>query len=171
MDRVKCAQCGEEHDLSNLEPSYARPDAYFGVPPEERSTRTSFSVGEGRIRDAEDTERRHFLRVLLRIPIRGEQQTCAWGVWVEVDGYYWQRAYDRWDDPLQHDEPPFPGRLANELKAFQRTFGLPGRVQLTGPSTAPNFILDPVVEHPLAGEQRQGVYPERVIEWLMAHIH
>jgi hypothetical protein len=170
-NRVRCATCGEEHDLSDLEPGYRLPDAYFAVPEGERAHRTNFSRGQGRIRDAEDTERRHFLRVLLPIPVRGERRNCSWGVWVEVSGPAWQLTYDRWDDPVQHEEPPFPGTLANSLKGYDGTLGLPGLVQLTGPTTPPRFVLDRGVEHPLVRDQREGVYPERVVEWLTAHVH
>jgi hypothetical protein len=171
MERVRCATCGEESDLLAMEPSYGRPDAYFEVPKDQREYLTNFSKDDGRIRNVDDTERRHFLRVLLSVPIRGEKKDCAWGVWVEVSGTDWERAYDLWDDPKQVDEPPFPATLANALKGYEGTLGLPGRVQLTGPKTAPLFELDPGVDHPLASEQREGVFAERVIEWVSAHHH
>jgi hypothetical protein len=171
MEKIRCAICGEESDLLAMEPSYGRPDAYFEVPKKQREYLTNFSKDDGRIRNADDTERRHFLRVLLSIPIRGEQKDVAWGVWVEVSAADWERAYDIWDDPDQEKEPPFPARLANALRGYDGTLGLPGRVRLTGPKTAPLFELDASVDHPLAREQREGVYPERVIEWVSAHHH
>jgi hypothetical protein len=171
MDKVRCATCGEESDLLAMEPSYGRPDAYFEVPKDQREYLTNFSKDDGRIRNADDTERRHFLRVLLSIPIRGEERDVAWGVWVEVSGPDWERAYDLWDDPKQGKEPPFPATLANALRGYEGTLGLPGRVQLTGPDTAPLFELDASVDHPLAREQREGVDPERVVEWVSAHHH
>jgi hypothetical protein len=171
MDTVRCTTCGEEHDMLQMEPNYAFPDAYLEVPPAEREYLTNFSNDDGRIRNADDTERRHFLRVLLSVPIRSEQKDCAWGVWVEVGGADWERAYDLWDDPNQGAEPPFAGRLANALRGYERTIGLPGRVRLTGPNTAPLFELDASVDHSLAREQREGVYLERVVEWVSAHHH
>ena len=36
LDRIRCATCGEEHDLSDMEPTFARPDALIAVPVEER---------------------------------------------------------------------------------------------------------------------------------------
>jgi hypothetical protein len=171
MDKVRCATCGEESDLLAMEPSYGRPDAYFEVPKEQREYLTNFSKDDGRIRNADDSERRHFLRVLLSVPIRGEQKDCAWGVWVEVSGADWERAYELWDDPKQANEPPFPGTLANALRGYEGTLGLPGQVRLTGPKTAPIFELDSSVDHPLAREQREGVFAERVIEWVSAHHH
>ena len=171
MDRMRCAHCGNEHDLSELEPSYDRPDAYFEVPAEERDDRTHFGSDEGRIRNADDPERRHFLRALLPIPVRGERESCSWGVWVEVSSRAWERTRSLWNDPVQHDEPPFVGQLANALAGYDGTLGLPGVVQLTGPATAPRFILDDGVAHPLARDQREGVFPERVLEWLSSVWH
>jgi hypothetical protein len=171
MHKVRCATCGEEKDLLSMEPSYGRPDAYYDVPKEQREFLTNFSQDDGRIRNADDTERRHFLRVLLSMPIRGEKKECAWGVWVEVSAADWERAYDLWDDPQQAKEPPFPATLANALRGYEDTLGLRGRVRLTSPKTAPLFELDPDVDHPLAREQREGVYAERVIEWVSAHHH
>jgi hypothetical protein len=171
MEKVRCAICGVESDLLAMEPSYGRPDAYFEVPKEQREYLTNFSDDDGRIRNADDTDRRHFLRVLLSIPIRGERGDVAWGVWVEVSSADWERAYDLWDDPKQAKEPPFPATLANTLRGYEGTLGLPGRVRLSGPKTAPLFEFDPAVDHPLAREQREGVDPARVIEWVSAHHH
>jgi len=171
MHKVRCATCGEEKDLLAMEPSYGRPDAYYDVPKEQREYLTNFSDDDGRIRNADDTERRHFLRVLLSMPIRGEKKDCAWGVWVEVSATDWERAYELWDDPKQGKQPPFPATLANTLRGYEGTLGLPGRVRLTGPKTAPLFELDPGVDHPLAREQREGVGFERVAEWVSAHHH
>jgi hypothetical protein len=171
MEKVRCATCGEEQELLAMEPSYRWPDAYYEVPKKQRKYLTNFSKDDGRIRNAEDTERRHFLRVLLSVPICGEEIDVAWGVWVEVSGADWERAYDLWDDPEQSAVPPFPARLANALRGYDGTLGLPGRVRLVSPTTAPLFQLDADVDHPLAREQRTGVSRERAVEWLSAHHH
>jgi hypothetical protein len=171
MTKVRCTTCGEESDLLAMEPSYSRPDAYFEIPKDQREFLANFSSDDGRIRNAEDTERRHFLRVLLSIPIRGEARDVAWGVWVEVSPADWERAYDLWDDPKQGKEPPFPAKLANTLRCYEGTVGLPGQVQLTSPKAAPVFTLDPDADHPLARDQREGVQIDRVIEWVSAHHH
>jgi hypothetical protein len=171
VEKVRCATCGEEHELLAMEPSYAWPDAYYEVPKKQRKYLTNFSKDDGRIRNADDTERRHFLRVLLSVPIHGEEHDVAWGLWVEVSDADWERAYDLWDDPKQGDEPPFPARLANALRGYEGTVGLPGRVRLTSPTTAPLFEFDPEVDHPLAREQRAGVSRDRVVEWISAHHH
>ena len=173
MDRARCPTCGEEHDLSSFEPTYRRPDAYLAVPAADRYFRTIVGTDDCRVRDEDDTNRRYFLRVLLPMRVRGELEPCSWGIWVEVDEASFDRTRELWDvsESEQRREPPFGARLANQLKGYADTVGLPGRVQLTGPETPPIFTFDLQVAHPLAAEQRTGVYPERVVEWLAAHIH
>lgn len=169
MDKVVCPDCGVEYDLSEMEPSYRWPDAYLAVPANERDIRTIGGTDDCRVRDTEDTHRQYFLRVFLPIPIRGEVESCCWGVWVEIAEDAFARARELWDDPDQVREPAFAGVLANELRGYQQTLGLAGMVQLSGPTSAPSFTLMPSLQHPLAREQREGVYPERVIEWLASH--
>lgn len=173
MDRLRCPTCGEEHDLSDFEPSYRHPDPYLAVAADEREFRTISGSDDCRVRDADDTERRYFLRVLLPVPIRGSAERCCWGVWIEVSEAAFERTRELWDAPAaeQLAEPAFSGYLANALNGYEGTLGLPGEVQLTGPVTAPIFTLAADLAHPLAVEQRGGVYPERVVEWIAAHVH
>ena len=171
MDKVRCDTCGGEHDLSEMEPSYTFPDAYLDVPPEERDARTMVGSDECRLHDTPTADPRYFLRVLLPMPVRGEHEACAWGVWAEVSEHAFSRTRERWDDPGQDDEPPFEATLANALTGYAATLGLPGQVTLSGPEIVPTFTLAGELDHPLAREQRDGVHPERVVEWLFAHLH
>jgi hypothetical protein len=90
---------------------------------------------------------------------------------VQVSEAPFKRAYQLWDDPEQGSEPPFEGFVANNLLCYAETMGLPGSVKLTSPTAIPCFTLDSNVSHPFAIEQRDGVWPERVLEWLVAHYH
>jgi hypothetical protein len=171
MDKVRCDTCGGEHDLSEMEPSYTYPDAYLAVPPDERAVRGTVGTDECRLMDPRGTDPRFFLRVLLPMPVRGEAEACAWGVWAEVSEASFHRTRALWDDPAQYDEPPFAGKLANALTCYSSTLGLPGEVTLSGPTTIPTFVRAKELDHPLAREQRVGVHPERVVEWLFAPLH
>jgi len=171
MEKVRCETCGGEHDLSEMEPSYTYPDAYLAMPPEVRDIRATVGSDECRLVDAPGTDPRYFLRVLLPMPVRGGDEACAWGVWAEVSEAAFARTRELWDDPAQYDEPPFSATLANALTCYSSTLGLPGQVTLSGPAIIPTFMLADRLEHPLAQEQRDGVHPERVIEWLFAHLH
>jgi hypothetical protein len=171
MDKVRCGTCGGEHDLGDMEPSYTYPDAYLAMPADVRDLRATFGSDECRLHDGADADARYFLRVLLPMPVRGEQEACAWGVWAEVSEAAFARTRDRWDDPGSCDEPPFEATLANALTCYASTLGLPGAVTLSGPDIVPTFTLARELDHPLAREQRDGVHPERVVEWLFAHLH
>ena len=171
MDKVRCGTCGGEHDLSEMEPSYTYPDAYLALSPDERAIRTTVGSDECRLDGGPNDDARFFLRVLLPMPVRGEADACAWGVWAEVNEASFHRTRALWDDPAQHDEPPFEGTLANALTCYSATLGLPGEVTLSGPESIPTFVLADGLDHPLAHEQRSGVHPERVVEWLFAHLH
>ena len=171
MDQVPCAKCGELHDLSDLEPTFHAPDAYYDIAAEERDVRTQLGNDHCRLRDAADTARRYFLRALLPIAVRGETDPCCWGLWIEVDADAFRRVWDLWDNPKQAAEPAIHGVVANHITDYPETLGLPGVLQLTGPTTAPHLTLAPDLSHPLAREQREGVHHERVLEWLDRQLH
>lgn len=170
MDRVRCAQCGMEHDLGDVEPSFDRPDAYFEVPDEARAERTWNAQGLCIIRAHEGWPARHFIRCLLCVPIRGGGDIC-WGIWAEVDEEGFELVRAHWDDADQFTLPPLSGTLANQLPAMAPTLGLQGEVRLVSPSQYPSFTLDADSGHPLAAEQREGIYEERALEWRASAYH
>ncbi|MFN7975181.1 MAG: DUF2199 domain-containing protein [Acidobacteriota bacterium] len=163
--------CRKEHDIENIEPSFKKPDAVLEIPDGERGRLALEDRDWCAVRDAEDTERHYYLRVLLPVEVLGRTKPCCWGIWVEVSARHYERAQELWDDPRQSDEPPFPGRIANRVNGYPDTLGLPGLVSLTDPATIPLFTLDRSISHPLAQEQRDGVSDERVMEWLMPILH
>jgi hypothetical protein len=168
---IRCSQCGEEHDIFSIEPRYARPDEYLRIPVEEREHRTRCGNDWCRLRDADGDNEQFFLRVTLPVEVLGEGRRLHWGIWVEVSQIVYQRVMDLWDEPDQASEPPLQGRLANQLPDYPSTLGLPGWIRLIGPGTAPNLHLQLELDHPLAREQRSGVYPERVMEWVGRFLH
>src|SRR5439155_4946599 len=101
MTLHRCAKCGAEHDLADLEPSFTFPDAYLDVPEPERKFRTFVAPDDCRFRDAADTVRPYFLPALSPVPGSGVAQLGSWGVWVEVSGRAFSRKSDFWDDPAQ----------------------------------------------------------------------
>jgi hypothetical protein len=168
---IRCSQCGEEHDIFSIEPRYARPDAYVRIPPDEREYCARCGDDWCRLRDRQGEGEQFFLRVTLPVEVLGERRQMHWGIWVEVSQEIYDRVTDLWDDPAQAKEPPFPARLANELPDYPSTLDLPGAVRLTGPDKAPQFHLEPQLDHPLAREQQTGVYPERALEWVARFLH
>lgn len=169
--RFQCATCGSQHDASELEPSFQAPSAYWRVPAEERDDRTLLKRERCWIRDAAGTQRRFFLRVVMPIPVRGEERPCYWGVWVEIDRAVGQRIDDLWDDPDQDKEPLLPATLANEAPEFPGSEGLPGFLQLIDERTRPHFMIASTVQHRLQHAQMDGVPVEDTIGWVVARVH
>jgi hypothetical protein len=167
---MQCASCGAEHAWSELEPSYTYPDAVLAVPATERDSRTVRGADICGVRHAGDVPAQVFLRAVLPIPVRGTAQACNWGIWVELSVAAMDRIYELWSAPEQSTEPPFDARLANALQGYEATLGLRGSLQLVGPKSRPHFTLDGSIAHPLVREQADGVFPERVLEWLHVHV-
>jgi hypothetical protein len=175
MKQIHCAGCGKSHDLSDLEPSFSRPTAYFGLPEDERSERTMNTAGLCAIRGEGTDPDRFFVRVLLPVPIRGESRKFCWGIWAEVDEADFIVVDDNFENPAQAELPPFRGRLANEIpfmpEGAATTLGLQGMIQLTSPQEYPEFVLDEFSAHPFVLEQREGVFAERLLEYLSPTLH
>jgi len=169
--KVRCDKCGEEHDLGGIEPSFARPDAFFTVPADERSRRINHNDDTCLISSDGGQRLSCFLRAVLRVPIKGEHATIGWGLWVEVSDQAYSRVSTLWDDPNQSSEPPFPCTVANDIPNYPSTRGLPGTMQLTGLQTRPALVLAADSEHPFAVEARTGVYLERSLEWRAWFVH
>lgn len=168
MDRVHCAACNTEHDLSELEPSFARPDAFFALPPDERTARVRDCGDACTIRDDAGVAR-HYLRVRVPVPVRGEHEPFHWIAWAEVDALWWRRLVD---DVRDGEAVTFqcPATLANAFPGYRdTTFGLRGAVWVTERRLRPSFVLDVGLRHPLAAEQRDGIHAERVLEIVGAH--
>jgi hypothetical protein len=164
-ERVKCTQCGKEHEL--LEPSFKRPDAVFEMPSAQRQSRVQEDDDLCSIRSGDGDEvARFFLRTVLPVRITDRDDYTQWGLWVEVPEVHARRAWELWDTPQQASEPPFWGCVANRIQGYPDTIGLPIRVQLSGPSTRPHASFDAGLEHPFVDECRAGVSTHRVLDWL-----
>ena len=168
MDRVHCAACNAEHDLSELEPNFERPDAFFAVPPHERATRVCEAGDACIIRDG-DGGASHYLHVLVPIPVRGERTPFHWVAWVEVDAGAWRRLVDGDALDVGADSFACAATLANEFPGYPPTLGMRGTVQVTERRLRPAFTIDNEVAHPLAREQREGIHAERLLEIVGAH--
>lgn len=165
MTLVRCPKCGNEHDLWESEVGFDLPDEVFALPQPERQQRAKSTTD---LCVLDDT--RYFIRVVLHLPIRGEDRDFGWGVWAEVGPPAYARYQDLWDSRDQRQEPAFSGRLANALPSCGAALGLQLLVHLNSPEERPAVTIAEG-EHPLAQDQREGVYPERVLEWLSEYLH
>lgn len=157
--QVECVTCGRVHPIDESELTFKLPDEVFGLSEGEREQRCKTSADIVCL-DGE----RFFIRGVLPLQVSGRQLPYCLGVWVEISPETFGRVYDRWDDMDQDQEPRLPGLLANAVPFHPDNFRLPVAIQLTGPTSRPEFFIDPV-EHSLYGEQLRGIDEHRAIEY------
>lgn len=157
-----CRQCGQEHSIDEIELTFARPDDIAKMDELKRRMQ---------VQEDDDlcviTSGRCFVRAVLPIPVEARDEPYNIGIWVEVERQAFRRILDLWSDPLQTDEPPIGGTIANEISMLPGTLGLSVTMHLTGPTTRPNVYLLPS-EHPLFAEQSCGVSAHRAHEYTMS---
>lgn len=171
MRLTPCAICGAMHDLLEMEPSFRRPDAYLRVPTAARAVRTFGSKDACGVRTADGRGCRYYLRVLVPFKVFELEAPVSWGVWADVSEEHFRRANELWDAPDQSREPPFPGKLANQLAGYDGTLDITGSVSLTDPANIPTMRLVSPPDHPFVVEQRTGVPAARLAAWLAPLLH
>jgi hypothetical protein len=157
-----CSVCGEHHDELLLDVRMGLPEAVFELSAEEREERAEIAEDSGILRSAEDGE--HFyVRGLLEIPIPSLDRYFGYGAWIEVDARSYDRLGELWDDERGQHEPPFAGKLANELAPYEGTVDLPVMIQLREVELLPAVELVET-DHPLRADQRAGISEARAHE-------
>lgn len=165
MNRTTCPHCGELHDPRDMQVGYAKPDAYFAVPRDEREKRITFTP------DLADIDRvSWFVRGVLEIPIVDEPEPFGWGVWVQVSEDDFRRYAEASRNGTDAGLPPFGGWIATRLPGYPRTLGVPVDVIPSREGYRPTFIVTDGL-HPLLAEQRGGIPMERVVQYLWPFLH
>jgi hypothetical protein len=159
------------HDISAIEPSLKRPDAFLEVPTAERTRRTHAGDDFCVIRSRDGAERRYFVRVLIPVLVHDMIDPCCWGTWCEVSGADYESISRLWNDPAQCDHPAMSATLANDIPGYPPTVGLAGKVRFVDRKQIPHFGFAAAVDHPFVAEVRSGVGPARVLEWLAPWLH
>ena len=171
MTAIRCRTCGEEHDLSGIEPSFTRPDAFFAVPPDQRDRRINADSETCLISSEDGQTLACFIRAVLRVPIQGAGATIGWGLWVEVsDQTYWrdERRVERAGSSSGASVPVHGGERDPELPEHARPAGDHASHRLR---TRPSLVLAADSQHPFAVEARTGVPLERSLEWRSWAVH
>jgi hypothetical protein len=154
-----CATCGRFHEDELRDVRAALPEEIYELPEEERLLRAKLdSEGDFAILDDE----RCFVRALIEVPMRLEDDRFGWGVWVRLRSEDFDDLAERWTDPRAAGRT-YRGWLATNLPAYGSTASLPGVLRLGAVDAIPSFALDDRT-HPLAVEQRDGISLERARE-------
>jgi hypothetical protein len=156
-----CSVCGEVHEEPMLDIRMGLPEAVFELSDEERQRRAEIADDSGILRSPEGEH--YYVRGLLEIPIPSLERYFGYGAWIEVDAQSYGRLRELWNNERGQDEPPFPGKLANELAPYEETVDLPVMLQLREVELLPTVEL---VEtgHPLRADQRAGISEARAYE-------
>lgn len=131
------------------------PDAVFALDYLERYRRARYNQDFCTL-----DETRHFIRCVLPVPFTHRDGCFGWGVWVEVDRATHELCLQVFDTEGAAAVPHQHGMLANELKAYRKTVGLPVRIELSD-AHRPLVYLRPASRHALALEQRRGIDAQR----------
>lgn len=171
MKRAPCRDCGEEHDLQDLEPSYGVPDEVFALSEQERAERVEMGRNFCELRGEGAEHSRWFLRALVPFAVEGRTDALRWGIWVELAAPAFSEIQELWDDAAQLERGPWPATLANAAATYPSTLGLVGSLRFTDLKRVPEFSPDPEQAHPFVEEWKSGVSEQRVLEWLHDRFH
>ena len=153
-----CACCGETHDsLPDL--AFDKPGYVNTIPKEEWPERVQIDDDLCAV----DNEH-YFIRAVLLIPIKGQDDHLGFGVWVSQNKDNFLTYIENYDT----DEiGPFFGWLSNEFSfGGESTLNLKTMAHFQGNGQRPLIVLEES-EHPLSKAQRDGISIDDA--WEIAH--
>ncbi len=160
-----CSICGKEHAALPRDMAYKLPGDYFDVPFDEREKRVWLDTGTNPDLCVIDGSK-FYLRGVLSIPIKGEEDEFRWGTWIEVEKKDFQRYYELWNETDMSNEPSFRGFLSGGIRDFPDSDELEVIVELQSDNQRPRLTVASEA-HPLAIAQREGVTPEDVHTFIL----
>ena len=159
-----CDICGKFHAELPLDLAYQRPADYFKVPEGERATRIKIN-DDVCIVDGKE----FYIRGVLALPIREQEEEFRWGVWVQIDEQSFRRYLELWDTESVVDEPQLAGRLSGGIKYYSDSDMLEVTVQLQPKNQRPRFwvVSD---QHSLGIAQRMGITMNDVHSFIASYL-
>lgn len=153
-----CSCCGEIHDdLPDL--SFDRPSYASDVADDEFDKRVNLNEDLCVVDDE-----LYFIRGVIKIPIRENEQNLGFGVWVSLKKENFEAYLENYDTP---DIGPFFGWLSSEFKfGGEPTLSLKTMAHFQGNGQRPLIELDES-DHPLSVAQRNGIGLDEA--WKIAH--
>jgi hypothetical protein len=157
MFRFKCTTCDEWHEGM---PSFGADAPLYlnSIPEVDRDKRCSLTSDTCVVDDSY-----FFVHGRLEIPVLGDPEPFAWGVWVSLSKSNFDLFNAYFEEPKRSHIGPFFGWLSAELPLYPSTQSLKTNVHLRDNGLRPMVELEPT-DHPLAVEQRNGISVERVAE-------
>jgi hypothetical protein len=151
-----CRACGETHrGLPAWH--FAAPAQALRIPRGERASRVELTED-----DCVIDGREFYVKGLLEIPVRGVEQPFTWGVWLSLSEASYLRFAELFADVTRTAGESFFGWLCNSVPGYPETHLLKTRVHMREYPMRPWVELEPT-DHPLAGDQREGLTRDRAI--------
>jgi hypothetical protein len=162
--RFTCKTCGEVHEGI---PTFGAdaPLLYSLLSPETRDDRAVLGSDNCII----DNER-FLIRGCLEIPVHGETDPFAWGVWVDVSEADHTKFDTAFGQDMRSEVGPFAGYLGNALPTYPDTMNLVVVAHLRDHGIRPSVEVSPT-SHPLYIEQRDGISQQRLAEIYQEVMH
>lgn len=167
MDAFICSTCGEQHPGPPRVWGADAPAFYYELSSRERA-KAHLSSDQCIIEAPAETL--FFVRGRMEIPVADDQEPFAWLVWVSVSEAIFARMSELWEQEGREAEPPYPGKLCEQLPYSEPTLLLDVRVHTRPVGQRPFVELAPT-DHPLAREQREGISQARVVEIAEHFLH
>ncbi|MGC2402769.1 MAG: DUF2199 domain-containing protein [Acidobacteriaceae bacterium] len=160
-----CRICRQRHSTLPLSFSCKAPLAVTAIPTRQVDSRVVITPEQCVIDD-----RHFFLRGRIVVPIRGCDKPFVWGVWAQVSAKNFYCSYKGWSTAGRENEPPFEGRLANDLFFFGGPPGLALEVHTQAVGRRPHFVVSST-SHAIGREQREGITLARAEEIAASLLH
>lgn len=150
----RCATCGAEHD-GFPELGYQWPEYFALMPPELRDALASCDGETCVIGDPDGGEPDRFIRCVLPIPVRDDEDYFGVGLWMSVSERS-LNAYLAYGRGESDEMARVVGYLSNQLPGMPSCLRLVAAAQAHDPNQRPILELQPV-EHPLVHLWQNGV--------------
>jgi hypothetical protein len=150
-EEFQCATCGQRHEGLSRDWGFSLPDEVFALPEAELGAQVRYDDDLCQWGD------RYFIRCILPVPLKDEDDYFGWGVWAEVEADVFQRYLELYEEDGR-EEPPYPAKLANRLAPYPgTTLGTRLLIQFQTPEERPTLLLLEGDKSRLADEQRNGI--------------
>jgi hypothetical protein len=150
-EKLSCAICGRPHEALSTDWGFGLPDEVWAIPEEERDAQARYNDDLCQWGD------RFFVRCILPVPLKEQDDYFGWGVWAEVEAEVFERYLDLYDEDGRQ-EPPHPAKLANRLAPYAgTTLGTRMLIQFQTSDEPPTLTLSESDKSRLAQEQRDGI--------------
>nr|WP_295106819.1 DUF2199 domain-containing protein [uncultured Caulobacter sp.] len=141
----------ETQEPLSLDWGFALPDEVFALPDADQDEQVRYNDDLCQWGD------RFFIRCILPVPLKDQDDYFGWGVWAEVEAEVFERYLELYEEDGR-EEPPHPAKLANRLAPYPGTTqGTRVLVQFQTPDERPTLTLLETDKSRLAQEQRDGI--------------